>query len=916
MKATPQRYPRLGLWFELCLACCIAWAGRAEAAPGRAATPRTAFHYGARVPSDLIAAYDQVVVEPEHVKNLAAFRAARALPIAYLSIGEVAKSDARSKQLERGWVLAENGAWSSQVMDLEHPGYQAWLFARYEELWARGYRGFFLDTLDSWRLAAAERRDAGLRRGLVHIIRGLAQRHPEAHLLLNRGFEVLPDVKDVVSGVVAESLFDRWDAATQSYRPVPDADRRWLTGELTRVRERFGLPVTVIDYRPESERPQARETARKIAALGFEPWVTNATLDAIGVGSLEILPRRVLILHDDPRDPKGGAVPDAVRFLAPVLEYLGYVPEPRRIPQNLAELELDEGYQGVITWFGASAPPPGYADWMEAEQRQGLRFVLFGAPGFDVASAHGRALGLSLVAPASASAARPVARDALVGFEAEPPARPFDGPLVALRDAPGNTVHLRLRDAKGQEGVAVATTTWGGFALSHVFALRGLEGERAWVIDPLVFLRRALSLPDAPLPNVTTENGRRLAMLLVRPEGLAALAGHAQPTNAAALGAWLASEHRWPHSVATRPSDAATPIAEADAAAAQGLLELGFFERADLMPGSTRLRGSRLSLTALNGLLSGREVVGPIALDSLFLPSGGPQAYPFRDVLSTLEATDAPRRLAPALIDYHGYLLGSPGGRGALGAILDALERSPAYPSFVSEYVSRARAFADVVVARGLDGSFHYFGGDALRTVRSPLSLGWPLVIGAGGAAVVRRGPDGLYTSFLSSGERELALGADAVRVPHLEQANGRVLAFDAWPGNAAAPEGAAVLAPKQVVVASFELDGHVPLQLELAGLPPNAPCQLVFDGGRERGTSNERGVLALALGVKRTGSARLSCHVNADASQPSSAQSSPLPNARDEQRGERGPSGTSAFRTDPPPDEAGRARRASPTHG
>lgn len=873
----PARALRLGLWFELCLWCCIAWARPAHAAH---ATPRTAFYYGARVPTDLIAVYDQIVVEPDHVTNLDAFRSGSAQPIAYLSIGEVARASARSKQLEEAWVLAENPAWASRVMDVASPGYQAWLLTRFEQLWARGYRGFFLDTLDSYRLAAAEGRDAGLRRGLLQIIRGLAERHPGARLLLNRGFELLPELKDVVSGVVAESLFDRWDAATQSYRPVPEADRRWLAGELAHVRDRMGLPVTVIDYRPEAERPQARETARKIAGLGFEPWVTNATLDGVGIGSLEILPRRVLILHDG---SDAGAVPDAVRFLTPVLEYLGYVPEPRRVPQDLAELTLDAGYQGVITWF-SSELPAGYADWMAAWRRRGVRFVLFGAPGFDVASPRGRELGLSLVAPASASAARVVARDALVGFEAEPPARPFDGPLVELVAAPGNSVHLRLRDARGREGVAVATTAWGGFALSHVLALRGLEGARAWVIDPFAFLSRALSLPDAPMPNVTTQNGRRLALRLVRPEGLAALAGHGQPTNAAALGAWLAAEHPGPHAVATEPSDPATPISAADAAAAQRLLELPFFERADLAPGSTRVRG-RGTLTEVSGLWSGQaRVLGPIALDSLFLPNGGPQAYPYRDVLESFDFTEAPRRLKPVLVDYHGYLLGSPGGRAALGRIFTALEQSELYPLFVSEYVAAVRAFAHVVVARALDGSFHYFGGDALRTVRSPLWLGWPSHMGAGGAAVVRRGPDGIYSSFAVQGPRQLALGAEAVRSPHLEQVNGRVLAFaatldaarsDAQPAGAqsagaqspdAPPSGArpsdAAPGRRDVELARFELDGHVPLELELGGLPANAACALVFEGGLERGDSDEHGALKLALGVARTGKARLSCRI------------------------------------------------------
>jgi hypothetical protein len=842
-------------WFELCLLCCIAWASPSSAAE------RTAFYYGRHVPSDLIAAYDQVVVEPDHLPDLKAFEGQPARPVAYLSIGEVARATEQAKRVDPSWVISENRAWSSLVMDLSSPGYQAWLLERFEALWARGYRGFFLDTLDSYRLAAPERRGQRQRQGLIEIIQGLARRHPSARLLVNRGFEVLPDVKGMLSGVVAESLFDRYDAATQSYRRVPESDRRWLTTELTRARDEHGLPVTVIDYRPEAERPQARETARKIAALGFEPWVTNGALDAVGVGSLEILPRRVLILTND----AALGTPDALRFLAPVLEYLGYVPEHRRVPSDWAELGLEQGYQGVITWFSGSALPPGYTDWMSVQRRRGIRFVLFGVPGFDVAGPAGRALGLSLVASASTSAARVVQRDGLVGFEAEPPLRPFDGPLVRLVDAPGTAVHLRLEDEKGQSGIAVATTAWGGFALSHALALRGLAGERAWVIDPFAFLRRSLSLPDAPMPNVTTRNGRRLGMILVRPEGLAGLAGHRGPSSARALGEWLAAHHAWPHSLAMSPSDPATPISAADEAAAQNLLQRGFFERAELRPGTTRARGDAASLTLVSGFFAGgersmqAELVGPIALDSAFLTSGGPQAYPYRDVLRTLRFTETPRRLTPVLVDYHGYLLASPGGRATLAAIYAELERGQLFPVYVSEYATLVRAFGEQVVARALDGSFHYFGGEPLRTVRSPLALGWPLSAGASGAAAVRRGPDGLYSSFLPEGPRRLTLGSDSMGVPHVAQANGRVLAFDAV-GPYAAGAGRGPTSGGERELVRLELAGHVPLELELEGLPRSSPCELRFGRSSAPGVTSEQGSLRLSLDVMATGAARLVC--------------------------------------------------------
>lgn len=282
------------VWLGICVLCGMGFPRRAHAGE------RTAFYYGARVPTDLIAAYDHVVVEPDHVIDLGAFSRGRARAVAYLSVGEVARAGKQAKHIKPAWVLTDNLAWSSQVMDLTHEGYRAYLMRRFDELWSAGYQAFFLDTLDSYLLGAGGEEAERARRALVAIVLEMKRRHPSARLLLNRGFEILADVKEHVSGVVAESLFDRWDAAKRRYTRVPAKDRKWLLAELRRARDEHGLPVTVIDYRPPAERREARETALKIRKLGFEPWVTDAALESVGIGSLEILPRRVLILTNDP----------------------------------------------------------------------------------------------------------------------------------------------------------------------------------------------------------------------------------------------------------------------------------------------------------------------------------------------------------------------------------------------------------------------------------------------------------------------------------------------------------------------------------------------------------------------------------------------------------------------------------------
>ncbi|MDP1346492.1 hypothetical protein, partial [Klebsiella pneumoniae] len=78
-----------------------------------------------------------------------------------------------------------------------------------------------------------------------------------------------------------------------------------------------------IDYCPPADRACARDTAKRIKAQGVVPYVTDPDLSTIGVGRIEVLPRKVLILQD--RDPRTTIdTSEGVRFVATPLNFLGY----------------------------------------------------------------------------------------------------------------------------------------------------------------------------------------------------------------------------------------------------------------------------------------------------------------------------------------------------------------------------------------------------------------------------------------------------------------------------------------------------------------------------------------------------------------------------------------------------------------
>ncbi len=807
-------------------------------APGK--KPTVAFFYGKPIPVAELGHFDWVVVEPGNVEagELAALKRAGAQAFAYLSLGE-----AREDAVAPGWVIGRNAGWGSVIMNPAAPGWRDRVLQRAHALWELGYRGLFLDTLDSYMAALkdpGEQRAAGA--ALASLIRALHAAHPGFHLFFNRGFELLADVGPLASGLAAESLFFGWDAGAKRYVEVPAPDRKWLSGKLQEVKERLGIPVVAVDYLPPARRELARDAARSIESLGFVPWIATPALDVLGVGSIEVVPRRVLFLRDGAENQSLAQSP-LHRLAALPAEHLGFVPEYVDVRKGLPAGVLAGRYAGIVTWFLNDDLPGeiGYPEWLLRQIDAGLRVAVFGRLGFAPSAGVLSRLGLAAVAGEARPTARITRRDSMVGLEAEPALRSRG--LSRLRAAsPAATVHLGLEDSAGRTIHAVVTTPWGGFALDPYLLEVGYEGRVRWIVDPFAFLQRALNSDPGPVLDLTTENGARL--LVVTADG----AGSSRKVAGARTAAEVISrEVLEPLPLATT---VVLPATEPGTSGSSG------------SAGKSVLALPSVEL-ASHAYLAGGSGQGGVPTLAALAPTGRPDGDRFQAYLPGLTETTAaellsdrildrahvaaladlaesPRRLKPIGIHYSFQVAEAPGAVRSLTEALRWALGQRTLPVWESEYARRVEEFRAASLVRRLDGTWTFSGLRALRTVRIPRALGWPDLARSHGVASITERGDALYISFSPVDEPSLMLAPSRPQGPYIAWSNATLLAWET-----------------KGRVTSLRLRGQGPVRLEVGGV--DGACTLTVRGRRLLpAAAGGRNVFSVA--DSDTGEATLEC--------------------------------------------------------
>jgi len=251
-------------------------------------------------------------------------------------------------------------------------------------------------------------------------------------------------------------------------------------------------------------------------------------------------------------------------LLAMPLEYMGYVP----VYHNIATDGLPQGilkgaYAGVAMWNRTIIKDKAYPAWLEKQLDDKLPLAMFGSVGAELTSSLASKLGIKAVSNVDPFTLKPVANSSsLIGFESPAPVRIDQFGMAIESTGPQNTSHLRFKDKYGISIDTVVTAPWGGLAIHPTIIDLGFDSfkRKSWIINPFDFLKTTLQLVDAPMPDITTENGKRL--------WFSHIDGDAMPSWAELPGRQLGSEiirdkiilrYELPHTISVVEAEMYTP---------------------------------------------------------------------------------------------------------------------------------------------------------------------------------------------------------------------------------------------------------------------------------------------------------------------------------------------------------------------
>lgn len=268
-----------------------------------------------------LSAYDLVILHsPQFKRNdIATLKKQCVVTIGYISVGEddqLHQGNGNGPDGKASWYFDrdhdgkpdQNGIWKSYFANTMDPLWRQNRVAQAKRLVEEdGYDGIFLDTIDTVG------RFPDTAPGMVQLVRDLREALPDAPIVLNQGYSLLPQLAPMADAFMLESFTSTYDFQSKRYMLNTPSSMDWHAHKVQQyvrpVLEKYPLKVLVLDYVKPDDLAAIQTAADRAATFGFLFAAAPIFLDDVYVNDI--------VGKSDPRWLQKQATPRAMAFTLP-----------------------------------------------------------------------------------------------------------------------------------------------------------------------------------------------------------------------------------------------------------------------------------------------------------------------------------------------------------------------------------------------------------------------------------------------------------------------------------------------------------------------------------------------------------------------------------------------------------------------
>jgi uncharacterized protein (TIGR01370 family) len=244
-------------------------------------------YYSDKLPPSAFEKYDLLVFDSEYHPYLPPLNQTNKTILGYISLGEVEGHRFFYKRIrQKGILMQENPFWKgSYYVDVRD---QRWGKFIIEEvipyILKKGFDGLFFDTLDNQiELERANpEKYAGMVEASINLIKAIRKHFPDIKIMLNRAYQIAPEVANDIDMILGESVFADYDFENKTYNLVEEDLYRKQVDMLQAVRGiNESLKIYTLDYWNPDDKEGIQKIYNEQRANGFIPLVSTIDLHQI-----------------------------------------------------------------------------------------------------------------------------------------------------------------------------------------------------------------------------------------------------------------------------------------------------------------------------------------------------------------------------------------------------------------------------------------------------------------------------------------------------------------------------------------------------------------------------------------------------------------------------------------------------------